>query len=308
MAYIYKHKEAWRAQLQIKGVRLSKVFDTKREAQQWALEQEADAKRNITGEHTFGEAVAKYIESVSSAKGGKVWEVRRLNTMQGYFGINAGLCGISAPQISQWRDHRLTTVSGSTVVREANLLRNLFNIAIDEWHWMDQQPFKGVRLPKENDPRHQLWTWQLIKRVLRAPRIGKTAEMQAAFHLALRTGMRLQEVLGAPAAFDPRKQIVVLKSKTEKRAEIPIGRIAAKLISKAKFNVGANEGSVLFSKLCRELMIEDLTFHDTRATGLTSLARKVDVLTLAKISRHKNINLLSRVYYREKAESIAKRI
>ena len=72
--------------------------------------------------------------------------------------------------------------------------------------------------------------------------------------------------------------------------------------------MGANEGSVLFSKLCREVLIEGLTFHDSRATALTHLARKVDVLTLAKISRHKDLSLLNNVYYREKADQIAARI
>lgn len=55
-------------------------------------------------------------------------------------------------------------------------------------------------------------------------------------------------------------------------------------------------------------MIEGLTFHDARATALTHLARKVDALTLAKISRHKDLSLLSNVYYRETASQIAARI
>lgn len=79
-------------------------------------------------------------------------------------------------------------------------------------------------------------------------------------------------------------------------------------MQRAPFTVGANEGSVLFSKLCRELLIEGLTFHDARATALTHLSKKVDVLTLAKISRHKDISLLSNVYYRESAAQIAARI
>jgi site-specific recombinase XerC len=129
---------------------------------------------------------------------------------------------------------------------------------------MDQAPFDGVKLPKENAPRHQVWTWQLIKRVLRASRVGKTAEMQRAFHVALRTGMRLAEVLAAPANFDAQRQVVTIKTKTEARAQIPIGRIATKLIASSTFSVQPNEGSVLFSKLCRELLIGGLTFHDTR--------------------------------------------
>jgi len=193
-------------------------------------------------------------------------------------------------------------------VREVNLLRNLFNVARLEWRWIEHRPFAGVKLPKENRPRHQVWTWQLIKRVLRAPRQGKTAEMQAAFRIALRTGMRLAEVLQAPQNFDPRRRVVTIKTKTEARAEIPIGRLAAKLLQRQPFTVSPNEGSVLFGKLCRELLIDGLTFHDSRATALTLLARKVDVLTLAKISRHRDIRLLSTVYYRESADQIAARI
>ena len=102
--------------------------------------------------------------------------------------------------------------------------------------------------------------------------------------------------------------VVTLKTKTEARAQIPIGRIAHTLLQRPAFTVGPNEGSVLFSKLTRQLMIEGLTFHDARATGLTHLAKKVTVLELAKISRHKDLSLLSNVYYRAKAEDIARLI
>ena len=304
MAYIGRFRDGWRAQVQKGGTRATKTFATKREAQAWATEQEA--QKTLLKGHSFAAAVAKYQDEVSAKKDGGPWEVRRLNAMLAHF--SGPLADIDAPQVSAWRDKRLQTVTGSTVVREVNLLRNLFNVARLEWKWITHKPFEGVKIPKENAPRHQVWTWQLIKRVLRAERIGKTAEMQAAFHIALRTGMRLAEVLQAPANFDARRRVVVIKTKTEARAEIPIGRIAAKLLQRQAFEVGPNEGSVLFGNLCRELLIDDLHFHDARATALTLLARKVDVLTLAKISRHKDIRLLSNVYYRESADQIAARI
>lgn len=311
MAYIQKLPKTgkWQAQIQRNGQRSSKSFDTKREAQAWAMEQEATAKRaRAGGDRSFGDAVDKYIADVSSKKDGEVREVRRLHAMRGHFGRDSGLLEIDTPQIAEWRDTRLKTVSASTVVREANLLRNLFNLARVEWKWMDHQPFSGVKLPKENAPRHQVWGWRLIRRVLRAERTGKTLEMQEAFHIALRTGMRLGEVLAAPGNFDHVRRVVTLKTKTEARAQIPIGRIAAKLLVRPAFVVDANEGSVLFSKLCRELLIEGLTFHDTRGTALTHLSKKVDVLTLAKISRHKDLSLLSNVYYRATADEIARKI
>ena len=164
-------------------------------------------------------------------------------------------------------------------------------------------------MPKENAPRQTVWTWQLIKRVLRANRIGKTEEMIRAFHISLHTALRLQEVLNS--TFDPKRRVMALgKSKGVQagvRVEIPVTRRAVKVLGN-QFVVGPNEGSTLFSKLCRELLIKDLTFHDARGTALTLMARRMDVMTLAKISRHKNLNLLLSTYFRETAEQIAKRI
>ena len=37
-------------------------------------------------------------------------------------------------------------------------------------------------------------------------------------------------------------------------------------------------------------------------------SRKVDVLTLARISGHQDLSMLSRVYYRESASDIARRL
>jgi hypothetical protein len=310
VAYIRKAGSKWRVQVERQGVRKSASFDTKSEASQWAAHEESailSAARGHYPRRTFAEAVDEYLSRVSVRKRSLKWERNAFARLAAHFGDKALIRDIDEAKVAGWRDARLQTVSGSTVQREANLLRNLFTVARDEWKWIGHSPFKGVKLPAENQPRHQVWRWALVKRVLRAPRTGKTAEMQRAFHIALRTGMRLSEVLQAPAGFDPRRRVVVLaSSKTTGRVEVPVGRIAARLLTGAAFTVNANEGSVLFGKLCRELLIEDLTFHDARATALTLLSRKVDVLTLSKISRHKDIRVLRDHYYRATAEEIAK--
>lgn len=74
------------------------------------------------------------------------------------------------------------------------------------------------------------------------------------------------------------------------------------------FTVGANEGSALFSRLAKELLIDGLTFHDSRATALTLLSRRMDVMRLARISRHRDLNTLLRSYYRERPEDISREI
>jgi integrase len=305
--HVRPYRDGWRTEVQRNGQRLSKTFKTKREAQAWGIEQEASSKALGKGWRTFGQAVEDYQASYTHKKPSATWERNTLARLLAEFGEDTHIGAIDQPAIAKWRDRRLKTVSGSTVQREATVLRHLFHIARDEWRWIDASPFRGVKLPAENRPREAVWPWQLIKRVLRAQREGKTAEMQRAFRIALRTGMRLSEVLSAKLAGN----IAVLpKDKmTQAPVKVPLTRHGRRLLAaSAPFTVDPNEGSVLFGKLCRELLIEGLTFHDSRATALTHLARKVDVLTLSKISRHRDLRILQNTYYRETAEQIAARL
>lgn len=314
MAYIHRHGEKWRAQVVKKGIRKSAVWDTQREAKAWAarVELEIDAGKHDVKKHTLQQAVTRYLETVTIHKRNAIGrETGRFDAFMDYIGRDTPLSDIDTDRLAMWRDDRLKTVSGSTVVREVNLYRNLFRTAAREWKWIAQSPFEGLRLPKENSPRKNRWRWQQIRRVLREGerRGGKTGEVVQAFHVALRSAMRLQEALAFE--LDAKRKVAILPpSKTNPdREEIPLTRQAVRVLSKVgPFKVEPNEASVLFSKLCKQLLIEGLTFHDTRATALTLLARKVDVLTLSKISRHKDLTLLMRTYYRESAEDIAKRL
>lgn len=303
MSYVRKYRDKWRAEITKNGQRASKVFPTKREAQAWAMEAEAAASLKARGWKLFSEVADQYARDVSVHKGGKIWELRRIETFKPFFPKRLG--EIDAPDIAAWRDKRLQDVTSSTVVREANLLRHIFSVARDEWRLMDHDPFRGVKLPAENAPRTSVWSWQLIKRVLRRPATGKTQEVKDAFRISLLTAMRLQEVLAAPDHFDPVKSVCTVHTKTGIRT-IPVGRRAVKYLVRPSFTVGANEASTLFAKLTKSLLIDGLTLHDARATALTHLSKRVEVMTLAKVSGHKDLSLLMNTYYRPKPEDIAK--
>lgn len=286
---------------------MSQVFDTKREAQAWALKKEAELDGlAATGGRSFGALVAEYLKRVTPTKRARKWEEQALARLLAQIGPDVRLADLTAARISLWRDKRLKTVSGSTIQREANLLRNMFRVARDEWRWIDHNPFQGVKLPKHNPARTSVWPWQLIKRVLRSGRTGKTGEVVRAFHVSLHTAMRLQEVL--TGEYDARRRVYVLpRTKAGQVQEVPVTRRAARILPQS-FTVTPNEASVLFSKLCRELLITGLTFHDARASALTWMARRMDVLTLARISRHRDLSILQNTYYRETTDQIAARL
>lgn len=313
MASIRKVGDKWRAEVFKRGLRASHLAATKREAQAWALKKEAELEAKHGKGHSLRQAIDRYLENVTTNKrNAEDWERRRFDEFAEFFGEDTPLSEIDSDGIAKWRDSMLKRVSGSTVQRYSNLYRNLFRRAWREWKWIDSSPYAGVELPKENAPRiEHSWSWRQIRRVLREgqKRGGKTLEVTQAFLISLRTAMRLQEALGC--AFDAKRRIAITPpSKTNPRPEeIPLTRQACRLLAvKPRFTVGPNEASVLFSGLCRELLIEDLQYRDSRATALTLLARKVDILTLARISRHRNLDLLRSTYYRESAADISRRL
>lgn len=311
MAYIRKYRDGWRAEVQKHGTRISFVAETKRDAQAWALKKEAELE-GLKGSKglTFAKAAMKYLSTVSrdKAPGAREWEERRFGEMQAFFGEDTPIARIDSARVGEWRDWRLKSVSGSTVQRDANLLRNLFSVAVDEWKVIQVNPFKGVRMPKHNPPRKKVWTWSLIKRVLRATQLNdREIQCVRAFHIALHTGMRLNEIVTARVVG---KVAILARDKTsDQEVKIPLARKGAALFAKyGPFTIRPDIASATFSDLTDALLIDGLTFHDSRASALTWLSRRVDVMTLARISRHKNLKILMDTYYRETAEQIAARL
>ena len=314
MAYIRKYRDGWRAEVERHGTRASFSAPTKREAQAWALKKEAelDSFKAAKG-LTFAQATAKYLTTVTrdKAPSAATWEDRRFAEMAGFFGESTPLATIDSARIGEWRDARLQTVSASTLLRQRALLLNLFSVAVKEWKVLQANPFDGVRMPEHNPARYQVWPWRLIKRVLRAGNLNdREAQVVRAFHIALHTGMRLQEILTAQVA----GRVAVLErdkssGKASPPVKVPLARKGAELFARYQpFTITPGVASATFSDLTDNLLIDGLTFHDSRASALTWLSRRVDVMTLARISRHKNMKILMDTYYRETAEQIAARI
>jgi integrase len=311
----------FRCEIQKLGVRESKVFDTKAEARKWGYQREEEIAAEKTGRGvTFSQVAGRYLREVSVKKKDAVeWETRRMGYFMEFFGEGTPILNITRKHIAKWRDHRLETVTGSTVNREANLLSNLFRKARLDWEYMTGNPMEGIDWPDEEDPREVIWHWRQIRRVLQYCQTSqgiKTQQAGIAFHIALRTAMRQKEVLlahrrGMVAVIDDSKT-----TKKGKELTIPLthqGRRVMDRYAGTPWVVEANELSVLFHKAAlacgvRQPKVDGPTFHDARATALTHMARKMPVEQLQRISRHRDINVLTRTYYRITNEQIAARL
>lgn len=308
----------FRCEVQKLGVRESKVFDRRGEAVKWGNQRELEIEAEKTGRGiTFGQVAGRYLREVTPKKKAATdWETRRMGYFTEFFGETTPVLTITRKKIAAWRDHRLATVSGSTVNREASLLSNLFRKARLDWEYIQANPLEGIDWPDEEEPRTIVWNWRQIRRVLRYCQTSqgiKTQQCGIAFHIALRTGMRAKEVLLAKR----RGKIAVIDdSKTTrkgKEVEIPLtyqGRRVMDRYGAVPWQIETNEMSVLFHKAAihcgvRTKHVDGPTFHDARGSALTWMARRMPVEHLQRISRHRNLSTLILVYYRETSEKIA---
>lgn len=327
MASVGKHGRGYRAQVYVNGRRASKVFRTLREANAWAAAKEEELAAAPADRHTLRELIDDYVDKVMSKKGGAVHEERQAKAFLRDFAWLADkrLADLDTPDFVRWRDERLKTVSDATVLRNLNWLRHAFRVAREEWKWMTGNPLQGLRIPKNPAPRDRRVSPAEVRalcRVLdyrpgRAPQT-KSQEVALAFMVALRSAMRAGEILSLGAGnLDLKRRVASVDHKTQhvtgKPRDVPLTRQAVRLLRPVGdrercFTISSAVLDTLFRKARDRLLIEDLHFHDSRAEALTRLSRKVDVMTLAKISGHKDLRILQLAYYRETAEQIAARL
>lgn len=332
MAYIRKVRGKWKVEIERAGVRTSRTFDLKATATAWAATEEAAILAGARGQYprrTVAEALERYELEVSVNKRGARTEGLRFAALQRDFPALASkvLHEVTTADLNAWRDARLKVVTKGSVQRDINLLRNVWSIAHDEWKWCGESPWKGLRKPGDNPPRDKLPTWRQIRRLMRwlGYRTGrrpqtKYQEVAWAFMVALRSGMRAGEVLGLTSeSVDLQRRTARLEThKTVEREGVrivPLPRAAARLLAVlladvkgSPWTIGSASLDALFRKARDANLLGDVHFHDSRAMALTMLARRVDVMTLARISGHRDLNLLLKTYYRETAEQIAARL
>ncbi|WP_306150656.1 site-specific integrase [Roseovarius sp. MMSF_3281] len=319
MASISKHGKQWRAQIARRGIRKSKVFPTRQAAKDWAAREEYKISNGekVAASMRLSEVLDRYAREVSPSKRGHRWEILRLERMQREIGHHR-LGDFTAKDVAAWRDARLQEVAPGSVRREMGLLGAVMRQAVEEWGLMQSSPTKGVRKPAEPPPRDRLPTDDEIERLAYVAGDDLTTSTGRVFHafrFACETAMRAGEIVGLTwGNVDLDRRVAHLpKTKNGHSRDVPMTAEAVRLLRELPyadpvFGLNTAQMDALFRSIRAKAEIEGLRFHDSRAYALTNLSRKVDVLTLAKISGHRDLRILSNTYYRESAEDIAKRL
>jgi len=312
----------WRAAVCVQGVRESRSFDTRTEAREWAAARERAllvGDRGVVSAGTLHGLFERYVREVCPLHRGERWEVVRIERIKREL-ADLPLRGCVPAVFAAWRDARLKMVSAASVQREMTLLRSVFESARRDWGLVDVNPLKDIRRPGSSPPRRRRILDTEIAAIceklsyvngVRPETLSQ--EVAVAFLLAIETAMRAGELLSLRwVDVDLRARVAHLSAtKNGDPRDVPLSTRAVELIelmprSRATvFAVSAATRDALFRRARDAAGLRDLHFHDSRAEATTRLARRLDVLLLARVTGHRDPRSLM-VYYRETAADIAR--
>lgn len=323
MASFRRVGKGWRAEVARRGVRMSQVFMTKTEAKDWAARQEFLIlnQEEQASKQTFGEVLDRYGKEVSPTKRGERWEQIRLEKLGRDKIAKVVMCELSATHLADWRDRRLKEVSPASVNREMVLMSAVLTKARKEWKLIAENPMGDVQKPTKGAARDRRVSEEELGRL--ALSAGEdltktTARSFHAFRFAIETAMRAGEIVGLTwDRVDLKARVCQLPmTKNGTARSVPLSQEAVRLLDAlpagdrkqgSVFGLESSQVDALWRKLRERAAVEDLHFHDSRHEAITRLSKKLDVLSLARMVGHRNLNQLM-AYYNETAAEMAKRL
>lgn len=327
MASFRQRGNTWRVEISVNGIRESATFDTKAQARAWASKQETSLRELAQGklpDYTLNFAIDRYIAEVCPKHKGCDAEIKRFRAFQKNFPLlcKKTITKITTDDFVSWRDTRLKVVKPASVRREGNIISALFTVARTEWKWVYDSPMRDLKMPSPPAHRDRRISQDEIDRLCTAsefennPPINFTQQIIIAFLIALETAMRAGEIRGLTwdRVYLTDRYVTLDETKNGTKRNVPLSRRAIELFelmktidSKYVFTVKGPSFDTLWRKLRNRCQIEDLHFHDSRHEACTRLARKLEVLDLARMIGHKDLRSLM-IYYNATASEIASRL
>jgi integrase len=204
------------------------------------------------------------------------------------------------------------------------LLSAIFEHARKEWKWITHNPAKEIKRPSNPRPRdrrislgEQMQMLKALKFELGQIPTRVSHHLATAFLFARETAMRKGEILSLTwdDVFLSKRYVRLLDSKNGDGRHIPLSKTAVALLEqqprhdpqKRCFPIPLNSSDALWRKARQRAQITDLHFHDTRHEAITRLAKKLDVLELARMVGHRDVRSLM-IYYNATATELAERL
>ena len=288
----------------------------------WASEMEQSLTPDMLVKgKTLGELLARYRDDITPSKKSKRNETNRINRLVRDPLSDFLLLELRQTHFDQWSEKHVKSKKSSSVNRDLNLYSAVFEQGI-RWEWTNTNPVRGIRRPKNPQPRDRRISDKEIQRILDA--LGFDGEhvteqrhvIAVAFLFALETAMRQGEIwnLEWDDVFLDKQFVRLYETKNGSKRDVALSSEAVRLLTlldpdsnRKVFATNQQSSGAIFRSCLKLAEIKGLTFHDTRHEALTRLARKLQVLDLARMVGHRDPRSLM-IYYNATAQEIASQL
>ena len=312
MATIRKRGSKWQAQVRRSGHRgISRSFILRKDAVAWAREMEIRAERSdfppdtkILNRITLSDMVLRYRDTVSIKKRGYQVERAVLTAFLRHQICRKSLSQLTAEDFASYRDERLQTIKPSTLRRQFNPLRNMFEIARIEWNLpIRENPVRRIRIASSDQRRERRLRDGELENLTMAAQHFRNRLILPIVLFAVETGMRRGEILSLTwNDVEPKGRSVLLRqTKNGHSRIIPLSTRALSILRRVEranervFPMSANAFRLAWERLRARAGLFDLRFHDLRHEAISRFFEMgLSVPEVALISGHRDQRMLFR--------------
>ena len=255
---------------------------------------------NISAKTTISDLKALWAKDRAQKKTIKR-DMTRFQEIIDFFGKSKPLVEITPDLIDRLQSHLIKSrqITSATVNRYSSLLRAALNLAYKR-RLIAHVPH--ITIAKEKPKKTRICTLQEYRALKKAA----SPEMAKLILLGYETGMRSAEILSLTPdqlnLADKNPHIQLEETKNGDARAVPLTKPCVTALKNFNgWTQYSNSDKVAkhFRKLCAQLQIPDLTFHDLRATFVTRMLKSgLPTATVAKLSGHKSITVLEQRYAR----------
>jgi integrase len=325
MASIRKRGTSWHAQVRKTGFpTLTRTFDTKDAAAQWAREEErridrgdVDPSAQRLKDIVLHEMLQRYEATVTCAKRSPDQERSKLAVLRRHSLARLPLSKLTSAAIADYRDQRLRAVQAGTVRRELAVLRHCLEVARKEWGIpLARNPVAAIAIPAAGKGRQRRLEPRDCERLNLALKSARSWYLRPIIELAIETGMRRGELLlleWSNIDFDRNLALLEMTKNGDSRSVPLSSRAVAILIGLPKaegrvFPIKPCTVRQAWVRLVERAGIKDLRLHDLRHEAISRFFELgLSIPEVALISGHKDPRMLFR-YTHMRPEDVARKL
>jgi integrase len=313
MATIRRRRDKYEVQIRRSGLpHLSKSFHVLKDAQAWARHKEVQVDRRdmpvdpkALQQVTLGELVTRYRDTVSVHKRGYDVERIVLNVFLLHPICRRRLSEITAAHFARYRDERLKEVKPTTLKRQLGPIRNLFNVAREEWDLpIRDNPLAKLQFKATDQRRERRLRPGELDKIIKAAETCRNKLIRPIILFALATAMRRGEILAVRQQHIDliARSLLIRETKNGYSRIIPLSNEAIALLhdydgegQDRVFPVTANAFRLAWNRVRTRAKVNDLRFHDLRHEAISRFFEMgLTTPEVALISGHRDMRMLFR--------------